>query len=98
MATGQPHREAVGRLPAHTFCCYAGLSVELLVLILSWLPFSKAKLSMMTLGKAWYAAMADPMVHLRLPSGGLSMGPCAPRLEAAIPAAIPALDVTCGIG
>ena len=72
--------------------------MELLVLILSWLPLSKDKLAMMTLGKAWYAAMVDPMVHLRLPSDGLSMGPCAPRLEAAILAAIPALDVTCSIG
>ena len=54
--------------------CYADLSVELLVLILSWLPLSKGKLTMMTLGKAWHAAMANPMVHLRLPSGGLSLG------------------------
>ena len=72
--------------------------MELLVLILSWLPLSKGKLALMILGKAWHAAMADPGVHLCLLSGGLSMGPCAPRLEAAILAVIPALNVTCGIG
>ena len=72
--------------------------MELLVLILSWLPLSKGKLAMMAVGKAWYAAMTSPVVHLRFRSGGLSMGPSAPRLEAAILAAIPALDVTCDIG
>ena len=72
--------------------------MEVLVLILSWLPLSKGKLAMMTVGKAWYAAISSPVAHLRFQSFGLSMGPCAPRLEAAILAAIPALDVTCDIG
>eukprot|EP00891_Asterochloris_glomerata_P005841 jgi/Astpho2/5841/Aster-02352 len=74
------------------------LSVDLLVLILSWIPLSKSKLALLLVGKAWHAAMGNPNVHMRVPADCLSMGPAAPKLQNAIPVAIPALEVTCGVG
>lgn len=64
----------------------------------------KSKLALMSLGKAWHAAMAHPEVHVclaHLPgrdkqdsgSGKLSLGPAA-KLQAAILAPCRMLDVT----
>ena len=72
--------------------------MDLLVLILSWLQLSKSKLALLLVGKAWHAAMANPEVHMRVPADCLSMGPAAPNLQNAILVAIPALEVTCGMG
>ena len=72
--------------------------MDLLVLILSWLPLSKSKLALLVVGKAWYAAMANPEVHMRVPADCLSMEPVAPRLQSAILVAIPALEVTYEMG
>ncbi len=82
----------------------AALPDDLVLLILQCIPLDKSKLAMMSLGKAWHAAMAHPEVHVcqaHLPgrdkedfgSGKLSLGP-APKLQAAILAPCRMLDVT----
>ena len=68
------------------------------MLILSWIPLSKSKLALLLVGKVWHAAMTNPAVHMRIPADCLSMGPAAPKLQNAILVAIPALEVTCGMG
>eukprot|EP00891_Asterochloris_glomerata_P006387 jgi/Astpho2/6387/Aster-06049 len=76
-----------------------GLPLDLLVRILSLVPLGKSKLALLSLGKAWYAALTDPEVHSKCRMGDdwtwgrSAMGPDAPRLQAAILAFIPVLHV-----
>ena len=58
----------------------------------------QSKLALLLVGKAWQVAMASPEVQMRITADCLGMGPVAPRLQAAILAAIPALEVTCEMG
>ena len=77
---------------------HAGLPKELIVQILSWVPLSRSKLALLSLGRDWLAAMADPEVHVLDPPVPLRMGPTAPKLQADILAAIPFLHVTGHMG
>ena len=60
--------------------------------ILSWVPITRSKLALLSLGKAWYAALTDPEVHPK-DVWWNDMVPDPPRLQAAILAVIPGLRV-----
>ena len=64
------------------------------------MPLSKGKLALLSLGRAWLAAMADPEVNVydQSDSSLLSMVPAAPKLQADVLAAIPSLEVTSQMG
>ena len=63
------------------------------MLILSWQLLTKSKLALLSVSRSWHAAMANPGVHMRIPPGdSLLVGLAAPRLQAPILNAIPALE------
>ena len=90
-------------------CAHADLPDDLKLTILQLLPLDKSKLALMSLGKAWHAAMAHPKVHknphkLPMPEHGvyrwqqqlllLDIGPTPPKLQDAIFAVCTSLAVT----